>query len=99
MYIDFGHHPGKDRLPREAAMSMCAIMTGRRGSAKYDEDVPIPRKYKYDENDTSMRSIVDGVKCLLHNYDTCIDEFENYRNSIKQEKSIFSSQVAAMFID
>ena len=42
VYIDFGNHPGKDRIPREAAMSFCCVITGKRGSAAFSEDVPIP---------------------------------------------------------
>ena len=46
IYIDFGPHPGKDRMPREAALLNCCIVTGRRGAAAY-KDVDIPEKYKY----------------------------------------------------
>ena len=31
VYIDFGNHPGKDRIPREAAISGCVVITGKRG--------------------------------------------------------------------
>ena len=44
VYIDFGDHPGKDRFPREAAISGCCVITGKRGSAAYD-DVPIPEDF------------------------------------------------------
>lgn len=33
VYIDFGTHPRKDRIPREAAMNGCVIIVGLRGSA------------------------------------------------------------------
>ena len=29
VYIDFGEHPGMDRIPREAAISGCCVITGR----------------------------------------------------------------------
>ena len=29
LYIDFGGFPGKDRLPREAVMHDCCIITGK----------------------------------------------------------------------
>ena len=32
VYIDFGHHPGQDRLPREAVQCGCVVITGTRGS-------------------------------------------------------------------
>ena len=28
VYIDFGEHPGRDRIPREAAISGCVVITG-----------------------------------------------------------------------
>ncbi|MCX7738527.1 MAG: hypothetical protein N2Z80_03840 [Hydrogenothermaceae bacterium] len=49
VYIDFGNHTGKDRIPREAAMLECCVITGRRGIAKYREDVPIPENYKIED--------------------------------------------------
>ncbi|MGC8677909.1 MAG: hypothetical protein ACP5UF_06830 [Hydrogenobaculum sp.] len=49
VYIDFGNHPGKDRIPREAAILGCCVITGKRGSATFFEDVPIPEEYKFEE--------------------------------------------------
>jgi len=42
LYVDFGKHPGKDRMPREAAVHGCCIITGRRGAAGNPFDIPIP---------------------------------------------------------
>lgn len=50
VYIDFGNHPGKDRIPREAAISGCIVITGKRGAAAFAEDVCIPETYKFDES-------------------------------------------------
>ena len=46
IYIDFGNHPGKDRLPREAVLSGCCIITNSKGSAKNSVDICISKKYK-----------------------------------------------------
>lgn len=48
VYLDLGEHPGKDRIPREAAAAGCVVVVGRTGSAVNDEDVPIPGTYKVD---------------------------------------------------
>ena len=48
LYIDFGEFPGKDRLPREAILNGCCILTGKIGAASYYEDVPIPAEYKME---------------------------------------------------
>ena len=46
VYIDFGGHPGMDRIPREAALAGCIVVTNREGSAAFRQDVPIPSQYK-----------------------------------------------------
>ena len=47
LYVDFGRHPGKDRMPREAAALGCCIITGQRGAAGNWFDIPIPISYKF----------------------------------------------------
>ena len=49
VYIDFGNHPGKDRIPREAAICGCCIITGKRGSANNKIDIAIKDKYKFED--------------------------------------------------
>ena len=44
IYIDFGYHPGKDRLPRECVMNGWCVITGMRGAAAFFGDVAIPEK-------------------------------------------------------
>jgi len=50
LYVDFGFHPGKDHLPREAAMCGCVVVTNKSGSAAYDEDVPIREKVLFEKD-------------------------------------------------
>ena len=52
IYIDFGNHPGKDRIPREACCRNCIVMTSKLGSANNSYDVPIPDEYKFDTTDS-----------------------------------------------
>ena len=46
VYVDFGNHPGKDRIPREAAVSGCIVVTNRIGSAANSLDIPIAEEFK-----------------------------------------------------
>lgn len=96
-YIDFGNHPGKDRLPRECAINGCCVITGMRGSAGYFEDVPIDDKYKFDENIASLSTILDCIRWTLNNYETAINDFEYYRNIIKKDKEEFENQAKSVF--
>lgn len=47
VYLDTGHHPGKDRMPREAALAGAITLVGRRGSGANSLDVPIPWEHKF----------------------------------------------------
>ncbi len=50
VYIDFGFHPGMDKMPREACILGCCVITGKRGSAKFFDDIPIPPDFKFRQN-------------------------------------------------
>lgn len=100
VYIDFGNHPGKDRIPREAAMCGCCVITGTKGAAA-GMDVDIPEQYKFDENgfivtygETVFYSlIIDMIKAIFDNYESYSRDFDDYRAKISKEKSIFEEQV------
>ncbi len=94
VYIDFGSHPGKDRFPREAAMSGCCVITGKRGSARNKVDVNIPEKYKVKDEKENINQIISLITDLLHNYDDRIDDFQNYRSQIIGEKEQFKKDIS-----
>ena len=97
VYIDFGNHPGKDRFPREAAISGCCVITGRSGSAAYYEDIPIPDRYKFDQSVKHIFQIISQIQSCLDNYEEEICNFMEYRNMIIQEHEIFIMDVKKLF--
>ena len=98
LYIDFGHHPGKDRLPREAALHGCCVVTCRYGSAADPVDVPIPDRYKLDPRDGDfVPSFGREVARIFGEFGSCAEDFEPYRHVIRREASVFRSQVASIF--
>ena len=99
VYVDFGFHPGKDRLPRECAMNGLCVITGNRGSARYFEDVWIENKYKFDEKKASRHEIIDRIKETMINYESCVTDFSLYRYRISLEKEEFEREVKEFFVD
>lgn len=100
LYIDFGHHPGKDRMPREAAIAGCCIITGRRGSAGNSEDVPISAEYKISERNADFpaqfrRLAID----IFENFPRRSAEFTSYRAAILEEPALFRRNLAQIFGD
>jgi hypothetical protein len=89
LYIDFGHHPGKERMPREAAASGCCIVTGRRGSAANADDIPIPQRFKIDEADPHcFEKFEAAVVEIFDDFPRASADFEPYRAEILREPEI-----------
>ncbi|MGJ1514897.1 hypothetical protein ACR79N_07875 [Sphingobacterium siyangense] len=97
LYIDFGYHPGKDRLPREVALNGCCVITGMRGSARFFEDVPLANVFKFDEKAAGVDSIIARIDGVLANYEKIIPKYDFYRTQILSEKEIFEEQVRRIF--
>lgn len=97
VYIDFGHHPGKDRFPREAAMCGCCIITGKRGAAKYYEDVTIEDEFKFEDKEKNINKIIGRIVLCLNDYDNKNRKFNNYRKIISKEKEKFIKDVEEIF--
>lgn len=97
VYIDFGNHPGKDRIPREAAISGCCVITGLRGSAYNDVDIPIPSDYKFKEDD--LLGIINKIKDIFENFTERQTDFGNYVRKIQAEEQVFEHQVENIFIN
>lgn len=89
VYIDFGHHPGRDRIPREAAHLGNCIITNNTGSASYFNDVTIYKKYKTN----NINQISHIINECLNSYDKNINNFSLYRSIIKNQKEQMFNQV------
>lgn len=99
VYIDFGHHPGRDRLPREAAMHGCCVVTGLLGSARNSVDIPIHAEYKLDSESENFESKFELLmKDIFSNFSMHHERFDAYRSRIMGESAVFKSQVEDFFL-
>jgi len=97
LYVDFGHHPGRDRLPREAALCGCCVLTGIRGSARNNVDMPIPERYKYDQEKAGVDlEIVSHIRETIEKYSSFISDFDAYRESIRNQEAAFTEEVGRL---
>lgn len=98
LYIDFGHHPGRDRMPREAVMHGCCIITGLLGSAGNEFDIPIPCEYKIDTYSSSFVNKFGKVASdIMINFDAHYLSFNDYRLHIKKEPELYKQQIVDIF--
>lgn len=93
LYVDFGNHPGKDRIPREAAINDCCIITNREGSADNDIDIAIPKLYKFKNPVLEQSVVFDLIDNIFKNYNQHLKEFLLYKQQILNEEQVFNKQI------
>ncbi len=93
IYVDFGKHPGKDRIPREAAADGCCVITNKKGSAAYEKDVPVPEDYKFEDPGESIEEIDRLLHDICDNFEDHQSKFAGYREFISNEKRRFDTDV------
>lgn len=98
LYIDFGHHPGRDRMPREAAMHGCCLITGRLGSAGNAIDLPIPNQYKLNSSSPEFISEFSKIASqILNDFPNHYAALNPYRKWLQDEPRIFKEQIQHYF--
>lgn len=93
VYVDFGNHPGRDKIPREAVAAGLCILTGIKGSAFYYGDIPIPNEYKFDQNNFDSKKFKSTLDRLLEDHSGQYQIFENYRKIVLNSESFFNDQL------
>jgi len=93
LYIDFGSFPGQERIPKEAALNGCLILTGKNGASSYHKDVPIPEEDKIESKEENINLIYERINYLLNNYDKEIKSFTEYREMVKTTEERFSNLI------
>lgn len=97
IYMDFGYHPGKDRMPREAALFGNCIITNQKGSANNNVDIPIKSKYKFSEVKSNIPKINRLIEKIFNDYKKEIKNFKFYQNIVLKEKFKFESDLRNIF--
>lgn len=97
LHIDFGYFPGRDKIPREALVSGCCLITGREGTAGFKDDLDIPNKYKLFENEITIENVTTKIKNVMDDFDNVQQDFVPFRNFVLMEKSRMINDVKQIF--
>ncbi len=98
LFLDFGYHPGKDRLPREAVILNNCVITNKKGSALNSIDIPIKKKYKFQETNNNLPKIKKTIDEIINEYHNEIKNFKNYKNIVLRERKKFLIDLKKIFI-
>ncbi len=97
VYIDFGYHPGKDKMPREAVLFNNCIIANFKGSASNKFDIPIANKFKFKLKYNEIDKINFTIKKFFNNYNVEIKNFDNYKKKVLNEEQVFKKQLLDIF--
>lgn len=90
LYVDLGDFPGPDRIPRQAVLCGCNILTSNVGAAENSIDLPILSKYKVDRDNKA--GIINQVIDMMNNYDRDYKDFNCFRTLITSQKNDFEKR-------
>jgi hypothetical protein len=98
VYLDTGHHPGKDRMPREAALAGALTLVGRRGSGANSLDVPIPWEHKFSMTGDVASNAAARLEAVFSDLAEHKARQAGYEPFVRGEKERFGREVAAFFV-
>jgi hypothetical protein len=96
--MDPGNHPGKDRMPREAALAGAITLVGRSGSAANWQDVPIPWEHKISMTGDVAANATARLEEVFSDLAGHKERQAAYEPFIRGERERFQREVAAFFV-
>lgn len=93
VYIDLGYFPGPERMPREAVMQYCNIITSVSGSAANDIDVPIPKEYKFNVKTLNISVLCNLAVDMCNNFTKYTSNFDKYRMKVQNQIERFDHDI------
>ena len=99
VYIDFGHHPGKDRVPREAAIAGAVVLLHEAGAARCFADHPLAAAYRFTEEDVTSGALHRRIDAILDDPAGHFAAQRTYRQAILLERERFDLEVRGLFFE
>ena len=97
LYLDFGNHPGKDRVPREAAIAGAVVLLHATGAALRFADHPLPAEYRFTEDDIATGDLHRKVAAILDRPEVHFAAQRMYREAVLHEQERFDLEVRSVF--
>jgi hypothetical protein len=93
LYVDFGHLPGKDRMPREAAACGAVVFVNNRGAGRFYDDFPIPDFFKFTSADLESGELGRRLDAVIAAPELYWRQQAYFRSLIAWEKATFHDQI------
>ncbi|MDB5448056.1 MAG: hypothetical protein JWQ97_3373 [Phenylobacterium sp.] len=97
IYVDFGRLPGKDRLPREAALCGSVVFVHRQGAGAVYDDFPVPDFFKFDLADIESGELRRRLDRVVAEPVAYWRQQDYFRSIVGWEKAQFYDQVMRLW--
>lgn len=96
VYVDFGHFPGREFMPREAAAAGAIIFVRNRGAAQFYDDYPLAQAYRYADAELEDGRLHTRVLSALNEPGPHWIAQASLRQNVRCESETFQRQVARL---
>lgn len=93
VYVELGHLPGRDRLPREASYLGTPVVFLARGSAYCWQDAPVPSRFRVSFRQGWAAEMVPALRAVLDDPDQALREQESYRGWVEDEPARYETAI------
>jgi len=93
IYVDFGHFPGKDRMPREAAASGAVVFLRNMGAGGFHDDFPVPDVFRFTDEDVASGELDRRIEAVHEDREGAWAQQEPFRQAICSERAELAAQV------
>jgi hypothetical protein len=94
LYLDLGHFPGRDRLPREAALAGTPVLIARRGAGRLKNDFPLEDAFRLDVSKSGPEQVAESIAQILKlNREEMVRQQADFLEFVKSDYERFLSEV------
>ncbi len=97
IFLDFGHAPGIERMPRESVMCGCIPFVLNVGCAADRDAYPIDDFYRFEKEDIENDTLKLKIDAIFDHFNEKQREFDPYRVKIMHEPDVFKHQIKDLF--
>ncbi|MCR1781700.1 hypothetical protein KVF89_04060 [Nocardioides carbamazepini] len=97
VYLDLGSLPGKDRIPREAALHGAVTLLAARGAGANTQDFPLPDEHRIPLEPDLVRNTVGTLQQVLADLPGHARRQRAFRSHLATERRRFADEVRTVF--